>query len=205
MSASERTRGATLLEALVALAIAALVLAALSGATVRARAARTEATARADRLGAGRSLLLRLAAELEAARRPGTGERFAVEPPADGAPPWSSLSFPTAARGPVAGATPAGDTSVVSYRVEPDRARPGVGTLVRRETMVPVPGSEAPGVPVVAGLRALRVRCLDAAGWHVVWQGEDLPRAVEVAISQDDGRGGAEELATTVALQAATP
>jgi len=199
------TRGSTLLEALVALAIAGLVLAALSGATLRARAARTEATARADRLGAGRSVLLRLAAELEAARRPGTGERFTLEPPADGAPPWWSLSFPTAARGPVAGSTPAGDTSVVSYRVEPDRARPGVGTLVRHETTAPVPASEPPGVPMVGGLRALRVRCLDGAGWHAVWQAEDLPRAVEVAIAQDDGRGGTEELVTAVALQAATP
>ena len=198
-------RGSTLLEALVALAIAALVLAALSGAMLRARAARAEATARADRLGAGRSVLLRLAAELEAARRPGSGERFALEPPADGAPPWWSLSFPTAARGPVAGSTPAGDTSVVSYRVEPDRERPGVGTLVRRETTAPVPASEAPGIPVVAGLRALRMRCLDGAGWHSAWQAEDLPRAVEVSIIQDDGRGGTEELATAVALQAATP
>ncbi|TMA60577.1 MAG: hypothetical protein E6J75_00965 [Deltaproteobacteria bacterium] len=199
------TRGSTLLEALVALAIAALVLAALSGATLRARAAHTDATARADRLGAGRSALLRLAAELEAARRPGTGERFALEPPADGSPPWWSLSFPTGARGPVAGSAPAGDTSVVSYRVEPDRDRPGVGTLVRRETTVPVPASEAPGIPVVAGLRALRVRCLDGGGWHSGWQAQELPRAVEVAIAQDDGRGGTEELATAVALQAATP
>src|SRR5438874_649508 len=80
-------RGSTLLEALVALAIAAVVLAALSGATVRARAARTAAVARSDRLGAGRSLLVRLAAELEAARRPGPGERFVLHPPADGASP----------------------------------------------------------------------------------------------------------------------
>jgi len=200
-----RSRGSTLLEALVALAIAALVLAALSGATVRARAARAEATARADRLGASRTVLLRLAAELEAARRPGTGERFALEPPADGAPPWWSLSFPTAARGPIAGSTPTGDTSVVSYRIERDVDRPGAGTLVRRETTAPIPASEARGIPVLPGVRALRVRCLDGAGWHPAWQAEDLPRAVEIAISQDDSRGGTEELVTAVALQAATP
>jgi len=199
------SRGSTLLEALVALAIAALVLAALSGATDRARSARAEATARADRLGAGRTVLLRLAAELESARRPGTGERFALEPPADGAPPWWSLSFPTAAHGPVAGSTPAADTSVVSYRVERDVDRPGVGTLVRRETTAPVPASEAPPIPVLAGVRALRVRCLDSAGWHPAWQAEDLPHAVEIAIGQDDGRGGTEEFVTAVALQAATP
>jgi len=199
------SRGSTLLEALVALAIAALVLAALSGAMVRARAAHAEATARADRLGAARTVLLRLAAELESARRPGTGERFALEPPADGAPPWWSLSFPTAAHGPVAGSTPAADTSVVSYRIERDVDRPGVGTLVRRETTAPVPASEAPPVPVLAGVRALRVRCLDGAGWHPAWQAEDLPHAVELAIGQDDGRGGTEEFVTTVALQAATP
>ena len=200
-----RSRGSTLLEALVALAIAALVLAALSGATVRARSARAEATARADRLGAGRTVLLRLAAELESARRPGTGERFALEPPADGAPPWWSLSFPTAARGPIAGSTPTGDTSVVSYRIERDVDRPGAGTLVRRETTAPIPASEAPAIPVLPGVRALRVRCLDGAGWHPAWQAEDLPRAVEIAISQDDSRGGTEELVTAVALQAATP
>jgi len=199
------SRGSTLLEALVALAIAALVLAALSGATVRARAARAAATARADQLGAARTVLLRLAGELEAARRPGTGERFTLEPPADGAPPWWSLTFPTAARGPIAGATPAADTSVVSYRIERDADRPGVGTLVRRETSVPVPASEAPPIPVLAGVRALRVRCLDGAGWHPAWRGDDLPRAVEIAISQDGGHGDTEELATTIALLAATP
>ena len=200
-----RPRGATLLEALVALAIAGLVLAALSGATVRARAARTAATARSDRVGAGRTLLVRLATELEAARRPSPGERFVVEPPADGAPPWSTLSFPTAARGPAAGATPAGDTSVVSYRVEPIADRPGIGTLVRRESMAPVPASEPAAVPVLGGLRALRVRCLDGGGWHAVWQSDELPRAVEIALAQDDGGGGTEELVTSVALQAASP
>jgi len=198
-------RGSTLLEALVALAIAAVVLAALSGATVRARAARTAAVARSDRLGAGRSLLVRLAAELEAACRPGPGERFVLEPPADGAPPWSSLRFPTAARGPAAGWTPAGDTSVVSYRVDAVPGRPGVGTLVRREALAPVPASEPPAVPMLAGVRALRMRCLDGGGWHSVWQGDELPRAVEIAIGQDDGHGGTEELTTAVALQAASP
>ena len=58
---------------------------------------------------------------------------------------------------------------------------------------------------MLAGVRALRVRCLDGAGWHPAWQAEDLPHAVEIAIGQDDGRGGTEELVTAVALQAATP
>ena len=83
--------------------------------------------------------------------------------------------------------------------------RPGAGTLVRRETTAPIPASEAPAIPVLAGVRALRVRCLDGAGWHPAWQAEDLPHAVEIAIGQDDGRGGTEELVTAVALQAATP
>src|SRR5207237_9817245 len=126
------------------------------------------------------------AAELESARRPGTGERFALEPPADGAPPWWSLSFPTAARGPITGSTPTGDTSVVSYRIERDVDRPGAGTLVRRETPAPIPASEAPAIPVLAGVRALRVRCLDGAGWPPAWQGEDLTPALEIAICTDD-------------------
>jgi len=83
--------------------------------------------------------------------------------------------------------------------------RPGVGTLVRREALAPVPASEPPAVPMLAGVRALRMRCLDGGGWHSVWQGDELPRAVEIAIGQDDGHGGTEELTTAVALQAASP
>ena len=49
------------------------------------------------------------------------------------------------------------------------------------------------------------MRCLDGGGWHTVWQGDELPRAVEIAIGQDDGHGGTEELTTAVALQAASP
>ncbi|TMB52191.1 MAG: hypothetical protein E6J56_16815 [Deltaproteobacteria bacterium] len=179
--------------------------AAARASSCRPREGGRSSTGPTDDLGAGRSLLVRLAAELEAARRPGPGERFVLEPPADGAPPWSSLSFPTAARGPAAGSTPAGDTSVVSYRVDAVAGRPGVGTLVRREALAPVPASEPPAVPMLAGVRALRMRCLDGGGWHSVWQGDELPRAVEIAIGQDDGHGGTEELTTAVALQAASP
>ena len=76
---------------------------------------------------------------------------------------------------------------------------------MRREALAPVPASEPPAVPVLAGVRALRLRCLDSGGWHSVWQGDELPRAVEIAIGQDDGHGGTEELTTAVALQAASP
>src|SRR5439155_1136637 len=77
---SMRRRGVTLLETLVALALTALVLAALEGTVVRAAGARARASAVAERAAAGRSILLRLTTELEAAPvADDPRQRFTVE------------------------------------------------------------------------------------------------------------------------------
>ena len=185
-----RPRGLTLLETLVALAITALVLAALAGTVRRAATARARATAEADRMGGVRTLLLHLAAELEAAHSPDPGpapgfEPFAVEPPARDRP-WARLRLATGVPG---------EEHVVAYAVEPNRARPDVGVLVRRDA--PPGAPEPPGYAVLDGVRAFRVRCFDGTAWHAACA-DRLPRALEVAVGVEDGRGGVEELAITV-------
>ncbi len=200
-----RARGFTLLETLVALALTALVLGALGGAVLRAASARTRATDAADRAAAARTVLLRLAAEIEAAQPPAPEdpagrERFVVEPEAS-ARPWSGLRLATAIPGPPLTTTPTGDVRVVGYRVEPDPQRPGTGALVRRDA--PPGAPEPPGHPVLEGVHRFRLRCFDGSTWSATWPASRLPRAVEVALGVDDGRGGVEELAVTVTLPAA--
>jgi len=186
-------RGSTLLETLVALAIAALVLTAVYGAVTRAAEARERGTRRAERLATSRTLLLRIAGEIEGALA--APERFVVAPPPDEGPPWSALRFATFAGGP---RTP-GDVSLVAYRVEPTGT---TAALVRRSAtrFAPADAPEPPGLAVLEGVTAFRVRCFDGDAWTPAWRAPGLPRAVEVVIDIDDGTGGVEELATTVTL-----
>jgi len=193
-------RGITLLETLVALGLTALVLAALEGTVLRAAGARGRAGAAAEREAAGRSLLLRLNAELEAAPvADDPRQRFTVEP-ASPAQPWTTLRFTTHTRG-------GGAAHIVAYRVEPDPARPGIGTLLRQEALSPAPPdpSNPTGFPVLENVRDFRVRCFDGHAWRAAWTQPGLPRAVEVALALDDGAGAIEELATTVAIPTAEP
>jgi prepilin-type N-terminal cleavage/methylation domain-containing protein len=184
-------RGFTLLETLVALALTAIVLGALAGTVRRAAVARAQAMAAADRVGIARTVLLRLAAEVEAARAPAAAwDAFAVEMPARERP-WSRLRLSTAA--------PVGLHALV-YGVEADRRRPEVGILVRGDGP---PGAPDPARhPLLEGVRAFRVRCFDGHTWQTACAGT-LPRALEVGLAIEDGRGGVEELAVTVAPAAA--
>jgi type II secretory pathway component PulJ len=185
-----RARGTTLLETLVALAVTALVLAALAGLVSRAHAARTRATAAADRVAAVRTVLVRMAAELEAARAPGT------EVTRDPTRLWSALRFTTTVRDPAPPGVLAGDVRLVGYRVEPD------GALVRRETARPAPPDavETDGTALLHGVRAFRVRCFDGTAWVDAWPAGPLPRAVQLDLAVDDGAGGVDEIGTAVAL-----
>jgi prepilin-type N-terminal cleavage/methylation domain-containing protein len=198
-----RRRGFTLLETLIALAIGALILAALHGAIMGAAAARERTAERAERTAAGRTVLLGIARELEAASParawtvPGSEEpampallpldRFVAVSAPHGGPPWSELRFAT-----VAG----GDLRLVAYRIEP------AGRLVRRAVsrFAAPDAAEPPGVPALGGVRLFRVRCFDGRAWRSAWTAPGLPRAVELALGIDDGAGGVVELATTVAL-----
>ena len=177
-----------------ALAISGLILVALYGAVVRAAAARERATRTAARISGARTLLLRIAGEVEGALVPGVPgapERFIVVAPADGKPPWSELRLATAA---------GDDVRLLAYRVE--AAAPGPGVLVRREggRFAPPDAREPAGMLALAGVRTFRVRCFDGREWKAAWTAPALPRAVELTLGVDDGAGGAMELATAVTL-----
>jgi len=188
-------RGFTLLETLVALALTAIVLAALAGTVRQAASARTAATTAGDRTATARTLLLRLTRELEAARAPAPGpgaplEAFEVRAPErqDG---WSRLRLVTGT---------ADDLRAVAYAVEPDPARAGGHVLVRADA--PAGAEDAPGQPVLDDVRIFTVRCFDGTGWTPGCVAQ-LPRAVEVTLGVDDGRGGVDRLAVRVTPAAA--
>ena len=185
-------RGVTLLETLVALALTALVLGVLSRSLAGAARSRTAATTESERLSAARTILLRLAAEVEAA----VGETgIAVEPEAGvGAASGSRLRLTTVVRTD-ASSPAASDRRAVSYEVDPAAA-----VLVRRERTAPLPADapEPEPLAVLTGVRRLAVRCSDGAAWRGRWDAAALPRAVELVLHVDDGAGGVEELATTV-------
>ena len=174
-----------------ALAISGLILVALYGVVVRAAAARERATRTAARISGARTLLLRIAGEVEGALAPGAPERFIVVAPDEGKPPWSELRLATAA---------GDDVRLVAYRVEAAASGPGV--LVRREggRFAPADAPEPKGAAALAGVRTFRVRCFDGGEWKAAWTAPALPRAVELALGVDDGAGGALELTTAVTL-----
>jgi prepilin-type N-terminal cleavage/methylation domain-containing protein len=178
-------RGFTLLETLVALAVTAVVLAALAGAVTHAIAARERATGVADRAAALRTVLLRIAHELEAATPVDADPRtrLVVEPARDAR--TTRLRF----------AWRASEPRLVAYAVEGD-------ALVRREAsrFAPPDAPEPPGVAVLDRVRDFRVRCFDGAEWSAGWALPRLPRAVELELTVDDGSGAPEALATTVAI-----
>lgn len=189
-------RGFTLLETLVALAITALVLAALGEAVLRVATARTRATAAVDRIPAARTVLLRLAREIEAAVPPGppeagpATERFVVEAPRaeDGS---STLRFVTL--GPPG--TGRSDLHSLAYALATAPEQRGTGVLVRRVE----PGTDQ---PVMSGVHRFRVRCSDGTTWHDAWPPGSLPRAVELELEIDDPAGTSTALATTVTIAA---
>jgi general secretion pathway protein J len=177
--------GFTLLETLVALAVTAVVLSALAGAVGHAIAARERATAASDRATATRTVLLRMARELEAATPADADARTRLVVERVRGAGAARLRFTWLASEP----------RMVAYGVE--RA-----ALVRREvSRFAPPDAPAPaGVVVLEQVRDFRVRCFDGAEWSAGWGLPRLPRAVEVALVVDDGSGGAEELTTTVAI-----
>jgi len=187
-------RGVTLLETLVALALTALVLGTLSRSLAGAARSRATAGAESDRISAARTVLLRLAAEIEAAV-PETG--IEVEPDAEGVPaPGSHLRVTALVRSD-ARAAPASDRRAISYEVDP-----AAGVLLRRERAAPAPDHAPQPQPLVVlgGVRRLAVRCFDGTEWRTRWDADTLPRAVELALGVDDGAGGVEGLATTITV-----
>jgi type II secretory pathway pseudopilin PulG len=178
-------RGVTLLETLVALALTALLLGTLSRSLAGAARSRSAAGAESDRISAARTVLLRLAAEIETAV-PETGVAVDRELGEDS----PRLRITTLVR-----SDP--DRRSISYEV--DRT---MGVLVRRERAAPAPDDDPQPEPlaVLGGVRRLAVRCFDGTEWRAQWDADVLPRAVELALGVDDGAGGVEELATTITV-----
>ena len=176
--------GFTLLETL--LALTALVLSGLAGALRHAVLVRERTAGSAERVAAVREVLLRLTTELEgatAAFEPASPERFVVATPERSAAS-SELRFATL------------DGTMLAYGV-----RDGRFVRAAASRFAP-PTAAVDAAPVLAAVLAFRVRCFDGAEWRATWLRPGLPRAVEVVLEMDDGRGGREELGTTVVLPA---
>ncbi len=177
-----RRRGFTLLETLVALTVTAIVLAALGQVVLGTATARTRATAASDRIGSARTVLVRMAREVEAAL---AGEQFVVEPPPT--PGTSSqLRFVTV--------TPPGVPGGIDLRAVAYAVPPGLATLTRasRDTRS--------GQPVLDGVRRFTVRCFDGTTWHDAWPPGALPRAVALGLELEHE---ATPLTTTVTVATA--
>jgi len=151
--------GFTLLEALVALGVTAVMLGAVATAVPTALRASTVATARLDRATVARTVLLHLEREIAAT----LAEPFAM----------------TAERLEFTGGPEPGERLV--YTVEG-------GALVRRAStrFAPVDPS-APGVPLVRDVVEMRVEAFDGRDWVTPWRESAPPEAVRIHIRFTDG------------------
>jgi type II secretory pathway pseudopilin PulG len=184
-----RPRGTTLLETLVALLATSIVLAGLAGTVLGARTARARTEAAAERTGALRTTILRLAAEIAAARA------IEIIPPAPGAP----LGAPTLRLGDGLGnglgggavwairADAAGDPALVRDAIDCTHTRP------------------AGGLAMLSAVRAFRLRAFDGTTWSPDWSAARPPRAVELTVGVDDGAGGVADAGTVVRLPVGGP
>ena len=186
--------GLTLLELLVALAIAAILVLAQVAPFQRAIESRDRAEAALERTSAARVTLQRLSEEIAGAV-PLAGARFSV---ADRTLdlPASELHFATnAARRLREG--PQDTIEQVTYRLEPPGRGDRGGRLIKEQ----LPSMAAVGTPpaqavVLEDVAAFHVRVLPAGdnqGWVETWQSDDggsrdsLPRAVEIELAIADG------------------
>lgn len=187
--------GFTLVELLVALAIAAIITAAQAAPFRRAIEARDRAEADLDRAAAARLTLQRLAEELSGAI-PLRGRRFAVAD-RSGDLPASEISFATTAAHRLrSGAQD--PVELVSYRLQPPARGETGGRLVKDQLPSVAPdGTPSTQAVVLDGVTSFRVRVLPsrAPEWLPAWtggdggRGEDLPRAVELSLGiADDPR-----------------
>jgi len=190
-----RRGGFTLIETVVALGVTALVLAGLYGAVLRATAARAYVTARLDRVAEARTVLMRLAGDLEAAVAPDPADLlgstgFVVDTPPGDRQSATLLLTTRAGRN--------GMARRVRYGV---RTAPGGLELVRGEG--PAVTSTRPvrvDVPVLERLGWFRVRCLADGAWYDRWTEPALPAAVEIRLGLEESAANPEELATIVVL-----
>ena len=156
------SRGFTLVETLVALAVTAVILAALATAVPTTLRANTVASARLEQATAARTLLLHLERELTTT---------SPEPFLLASAPAPRLEF-TGGREP-------GERLV--YTVER-------GAIVRRAApRFASTDSHASGVPVLDQVAVLTLEAFDGRDWVATWQSSRPPEAVRVRIRFADG------------------
>jgi prepilin-type N-terminal cleavage/methylation domain-containing protein len=155
-------RGYTLVEVVVALAITALVMTALTGTVTASLRARAAAVVTLDRAAAVRTLLAHLERELTTA----LPEGFVVS-----ADP-QALRF-------TGGAEPG---ARLLYTLDG-------GTLVRRVEPRFAVADAVPGPPVamLPGVLGFDVRILEHGEWTASWSGRVPPPAVRITLALDDG------------------
>ena len=153
------TRGFTLLEAVVALGVTAVLLGALATAVPTTLRANTVATERLERATLARMVMLHLERELSTA----LAEPFVVDP--------GRVEF--------TGGTEPGERLV--YDVED-------GSLARRASVrFALADRVAPGVPLLADVAAMTVEAFDGRDWVSPWRAATPPEAVRIRLRFVDG------------------
>ncbi len=203
--------GFTLLEVMMALAIAALLLTGvytvLSGGVSRSRALAREALLQQR----AQAVLGLLVSDLAAAFVPpeqGTYPFFEVEHGYQGDRHADRLDLLTVAALPFDPSAPSGDLGEVGYRLSFGGEKSG--TLYRREEVPPrdPDGEGGESVTACRGVLGLEVRCSDGRDWYDDWDAADsasawsrgkVPREVEVSLTlAGEGESGALTLRTRV-------
>lgn len=198
--------GFTLLELLVSLSIIAIIFAAQAGPFAKTIESRDQAERTIEATAAARTTLERLAEEITGAI-PASDERggFKVVDRSFEFPS-SEIRFATTAARRLRGDL-IDPVSYVRYRVDEDPYAPGTRVLIKEQ----LPSVAAPGVEPVSGIiidniTSFEVQVLTSGvgEWRGTWDAtqdrEDLPRAVRLALSLDDGSLEPPVFRLTVAL-----
>lgn len=193
------SRGFTLLEITVTLAILGIVLIIVYGVFTRTLAGKEYAEGRADGTAAVRGTFARLERDLQntiarvAASPPPTPRPGAAPAPApqgslflsrnhvDGSIPYDDIAFSAFVRRPAALALSAADTAIVNYFVVPDPADPGRRALLREVVFSLSGQSFDPDAPnpastsmILDGISSLEFRFFDGRDWIEEWDSTDL-------------------------------
>jgi general secretion pathway protein J len=185
--------GFTLLELLVALAIAAILVLAQVAPFQRAIDSRDRAEAALERTSAARVTLQRLSEELAGAV-PLAGTRFTVADRTFDLPASELRFATTGARRLREG--PQDPIERIAYRLDPPARGERGGRLVKEQIPSVAPAGTPPLEAVVLeDVAAFRVRVLPRSGqeWIETWQAADgsasesLPQAVEIELALADG------------------
>ena len=182
---SRNSRGFTLIEVLVAVALAGVVVAALYGTFFGLTRAQERATQGAEALRELRSTLDQIRREIDAAwfQRDDSRLRFVVEDRDRFGKPASNLELTCIAPPGGAGAT---DQVLVRYRPIERENR----LLLAREVKDLHHLGDPVAYPQMEALDGFQVECFDGSRWLKTWdssQNGGLPRQVRVTITVKDG------------------